>query len=90
MSSERSPYKELGLSSRHTVVQTARRRVRLPSFGNSRDSGLPVFGHYFEPLAAASPNNTGANLRRADAMLCRRCDKPRFAVDGKRCRGKKP
>ena len=91
MSSPKSPYKEVGLSSLEMSSQPKRRRrpkgeKKLYSYDPGK---IPRTHHDFSPLDPTALGRQGRQVVRADAATCRRCGQPRFAVDGQRCRGRR-
>ena len=80
MSSEPSAYKEFGLNA------WANPGVKKPGpippiYSGANDKSVVRWGHRWQPAAKS------AKSRAPD--LCLNCDQPRFAVDGKKCRGQR-
>lgn len=83
--SEPSPYRELGVQA--DVRSFAARGLRKPNKNRERDlySGAPAAArgnHYWENVYSRA--DVVSNTQR-----CRKCGRPKFAVDGLRCAGRK-
>ena len=86
MASEPSPYRILGTTGRsYTTAFPRRRKIKLPQVDGSRE--VTRSRHLFSPYK--TENAKTFNLRYSEAHCCTRCGKPKFAVDGKPCKGRK-
>lgn len=87
MSSERSPYKEVNIRPIDALQMRKLRRDPSPSVCVDR-AKLPKDGHDFAPRNVSTMAR-GKEAAYSNTKPCRRCGKPKFAVEGTRCRGKR-
>lgn len=95
----KSPYAEIGLSvygmTRRTGLEP-RKKVKLVGVSAA---GSPRDGHEFNPFGATQSRvpkhmpkslpSTRRHVDNANTVCCRRCGKPKFAVEGTRCKGRR-
>lgn len=89
MSSEKSPYKEVGLTGR-SVSSRKRRGHRSADTGLFSEGKSMTLGHYYTPVVSSMRLDASRQIPLSDTSPCRRCGQPRFATVGEKCRGRRP
>lgn len=81
MNRYKSPYREAGMVGTMVTRQPARRKEKPVVFMFSK---VPGMGHDWPKAVGDS-----ARERYANSAACRRCGQPLFAVESKKCTGRK-